>query len=914
MRGLGGASGFGETMIARGDDTVVQIDISAVFGTGIPFSPGVGANQVFLHTDGYLTFGAASPGLPADPTSLTTPFIAPFMADIDTRLDGEGAESGPVWLDIDSANDIVTFTWENVGFYRRNADLTNTFQLTLYLQTDGSVDIVFRYERIDWTAGDLQDGWGGTGGTPAFAGYRLSPSGSGVNLPWSRNEAGLLGLETGTGNTGQTGMWHYRFGGEVNQDGGAGNDILTGGAGADSLYGGAGNDTIAGLAGADALNGGTGFDLLDYGASDQAVNVDLRGNGAFGGHATGDVITGFEAVSGSAFHDTLTGSTSGDALEGMGGNDILSGLGGNDTLSGGAGNDTLTGGAGADQISGGAGQDRASYADAAAGVGLNLGNPGLSTDDAAGDTLTDIEEIQGSSHADTLIGGGANDTFLGEGGNDSLSGDLGNDSLDGGTGDDTLMGGAGDDRLEGGAGTDLVSYADASAGLVIDLGTPANNSGFAAGDTLTGIEAVEGSDHADTICGDTGANQLYGGAGGDQIFGGAGSDILWGGADDDILTGGAGADRLEGGAGTDWASYATSGAAVSVDLATGTGLGGDAAGDILIGIEIVEGSAFADTLTGSGSNEALYGGDGADRLDGGTGQNQIFGGAGDDILIGGAGPDTFDGGAGSDIVDYNSASAGFRLNLSQPSQTTGAPLGDQLISIEGAVGSNFDDVLTGDANDNRFWGRAGNDLMFGEAGHDRLDGGGGNDTVLGGAGNDSLYGDFGDDIILGDDSGDLKSDGSLFYFSQGLIQIAPGASPAAAVLGHDDFLFGGAGADRLFGGVGSDVLTGGDGNDRLHGGAGADRFVHAGTSAEGTDLILDYDPVEGDRLVFTGAGSGAGDFGITRPNLAGIGTHSRAEMQITYIPSGQVIWTLSDGAGLTSVMVETGNLTFDLLF
>jgi hypothetical protein len=44
------------------------------------------------------------------------------MADIDTRLDGEGTESGPIWVDIDPISDVVTITWQNVGFYRRNAE------------------------------------------------------------------------------------------------------------------------------------------------------------------------------------------------------------------------------------------------------------------------------------------------------------------------------------------------------------------------------------------------------------------------------------------------------------------------------------------------------------------------------------------------------------------------------------------------------------------------------------------------------------------------------------------------------------------------------------------------------------------------------------------------------------------------
>ena len=57
----------------------------------------------------------------------------------------------------------------------------------------------------------------------------------------------------------------------------------------------------------------------------------------------------------------------------------------------------------------------------------------------------------------------------------------------------------------------------------------------------------------------------------------------------DTLIGGLGADRLNGGAGSDRASYAGAAAAVCVDLATGTGLWGDAQGDTYAGIENVRG-------------------------------------------------------------------------------------------------------------------------------------------------------------------------------------------------------------------------------------------------------------------------------------------------------------------------------------
>ena len=75
--------------------------------------------------------------------------------------------------------------------------------------------------------------------------------------------------------------------------------------------------------------------------------------------------------------------------------------------------------------------------------------------------------------------------------------------------------------------------------------------------------------------------------------------VVFGGTGDDRLDGGAGADVLTGGSGHDWASYASAGTGVRLDLATSALNTGDAAGDVLTEIEAVEGSAFADDLAGA---------------------------------------------------------------------------------------------------------------------------------------------------------------------------------------------------------------------------------------------------------------------------------------------------------------------------
>ena len=65
------------------------------------------------------------------------------------------------------------------------------------------------------------------------------------------------------------------------------------------------------------------------------------------------------------------------------------------------------------------------------------------------------------------------------------------------------------------------------------------------------------------------------------------------------------------GAGSDTAVYSESRAAISVDLATGAGNGGNAQGDRLVSIENVSGSLYDDVIGGDGNANKLSGWDGA---------------------------------------------------------------------------------------------------------------------------------------------------------------------------------------------------------------------------------------------------------------------------------------------------------------
>lgn len=703
--------------------------------------------------------------------------------------------------------------------------------------------------------------------------------------------------------------------------GDAGANRLFGGNGDDTLSGGAGDDMLDGGAGADLLDGGAGVDCVDYGSSGVAVVVDLVDGAASGGEAAGDRLIGIEAVRGSVFADTLSGNDGADWLDGGAGDDRIDGRGGDDLIVGGAGADTLTGGAGFDSADY-SGSDGAVTIDLVAGTGIG--------GDAQGDRLQGIERLIGSGFGDVLTGDGF---------------------------DNVLVGGAGADRLTGGAGIDTADYSASGAAVNAVLGGTGSG-GDAQGDVLAGIENLVGGGFGDVLVGDGAANALSGGGGDDRLAGNGGADRLDGGAGfdtadfsasagavtadlavgtasggvslvaiegligsafgdvlngdagDNRLVGGKGADLIDGRDGFDTADYAGSTAAVRVDLALSVqGGGGDAAGDRLVSIEALVGSAFDDVLAGVGVAEALYGGAGADRLEGRGGDDLLQGGAGadmliggdgvdrvdysanagaisinlqtgvsnggdaegdrfdgiehfigtgfadtivgdgaDQILVGGAAGDRLDGAGGFDTVVYAGSAAGVKVNLATNILSGGDAQGDSIAGIEGVVGSPFADALTGDANANR---------LDGGAGEDMLDGGAGADVMAGGADDDSYVVDnAGDRVIeaVGGGVDIVRTSLSSLTLADEVEDLSYTGSGGFAGTGNalDNSMYGKAGADALNGLEGDDKLVGGAGADLLDGGAGRDQVDYTKSAAITVNLVTNVNrggEAEGDRLV-----------------------------------------------------------------
>jgi len=321
------------------------------------------------------------------------------------------------------------------------------------------------------------------------------------------------------------------------------------------------------------------------------------------------------------------------------------------------------------------------------------------------------------------------------------------------------------------------------------------------------------------------------------------------------------------------ADYSLSTAAVNIDLKRATQSGGFAQGDTLVNVSVVTGSSFNDVIRGS--NPSDFPADSIFVVVNGTNQqdflhftinnpgfNLLSGGNGNDLLEGRGGDDILNGGFGFDFASYESSPEGVFVRLAGvgADTTTGAAsrgdaAGDTLVSIEGLVGSRFDDTLTGNGLDN---------VLVPLLGDDTVDGRAGNDTV-----------DYSRDHILDrttNSPGSLfvdlrtgESDESLFNPLTGTLDFVSEDTLISIenVIGTEgtDTINGNNQANVLDGRGGDDFFDGDLGNDTIIGGGGFDTLSYRSHDGLG-NLLGEIDTIS---LGLNGA-----DGSYTRSGIVGI--------------------------------------------
>lgn len=654
---------------------------------------------------------------------------------------------------------------------------------------------------------------------------------------------------------------------------GIANENYNGTTSTDKLYsienviGSSGDDTIEGNEEDNTLIGGAGNDTISFENSTTGVTVDLTNTTSKQNTNDGnDLIQGFDNILGSKNSDNLTGNSNANIIHAGLLDDTIEGLAGNDTIYGQAGDDVIDGSSDLDTLYGGSGDDTfiASLLDGNDVIngfettgtessddkdtidysGINDSSyhleVNLSNSDIAGvlnnsanikQDLT-TEQTDTISNIENIIGTSGNDTIIGSSEANQLKGEAGDDTFIGGAGNDQIIGGAHTVGLNGG---DWVDYSYSLNNIYTDLNSENRVyidtdgvTGFGVNDevdTLSQIENIKGSNinsKADTIIGNSEDNSILGLKGDDTIDGGAGSDYLDGGEGENTL------------------SFESLNEGVSVDLSNSSATTSKHSDTIknftnIIGTDL---SSQEDILIGDNNNNTIKGLAGNDTLEGKGGVDKLFGGSGNDTFILGIndGEDTIDGEDGSsDTVDYSSLNSSESLNLDLDTSTAttatvtngSTTFTDSVVNIENIKGGAGDDKLTGDAFKNSLWGNAGDDILDGDYEDDKLFGGSGNDTLLGGLGDDELHGQAGDDNLSGGAGNDIIDGGeadeifgdTIDYSSKNTnldinLKKTDGSYATAYLDTEQDKL---ANIENIVGTIYDDKIIGDEGKNRLEG-------------------------------------------------------------------------------------------------
>ncbi len=536
--GLGGPAGYGEGVYSSAskaaggvDDGSVEIDVTSVFGAGGINFYGTNYTEIYLNSNGTISFGSAFTDFST--TNLgaeTTPMLAPFFADVNVNSGGE------IYWDIDPVGGTIIMTWDGVAPYSGSGN--NSFQVVLTDNGSGDFTLEYIYEDIQWS--------GSGGSDQADVGW-TDGGANDVLLDGSGNGTELLAYESNDFNNGDpVGTYEVSF------------------VGGDPTF-------------PDGMVSGTaGNDTIDASYTGDAEGEVIDGGDASGGPGDADLVNagdGNDSVEAGAADDTVYGGAGNDTLEGEAGDDVLYGDSDLADVTAESLNWDAQGGDGTD-ISGGFTQDTGNMDVSVSMTDDGNNNPVLQVETSDTTYVESGEPFDPNSSAYIFGNGdGATSTttidFAAQSGS-GMSGEVQNvafriNDIDWGNSNhtDTVTVNAfdadgnpvtvtitpeGGDTVSGNTITaETVGESPNSAGgsALIEIAGPVDQIEIIYANGQSGTQAIWVSDvHFDTIpVPITGGN--------DSLDGGAGNDTLLGEAGDDTLIGGIGSDSLIGGDGDD---------------------------------------------------------------------------------------------------------------------------------------------------------------------------------------------------------------------------------------------------------------------------------------------------------------------------------------------------------------------------
>ena len=642
-----------------------------------------------------------------------------------------------------------------------DADTTPDPAIGLYGDT-GQDDLIGGTSQGDGGVADgADDIWGGTGADVAAGDNADITRASGTDCPAEPNTSS--GYNCNTFRASDTAdvvirriqIWDAHTTAFVPAAGTFANDTLGGQDGHDRLYGqggddaieGGGNDDLAfGNAGADAINGNDGQDDLvggtgrtDSATAASATDGRIDGADVIQGQADFDAIAGDNARVVRQTQDADTSDDTGlwksntfngavdrlialmDVATTADGAALANGTSGNDQLLGGAADDVVYGQGGNDGISGGDDQDllegnangtgnapdpAGTYGGAWPAFAGDVIHGDAGADDIGGGTGRIYRMVAGVETQDPVAGTDgrrdAGDTIFGDGGGDAIAGD------------NTVI-----ERALTGAGAWILDDLHSPDALAVvrrvmrqrDVATTANLAPL-----------TDGTSGPDTIYGNDGPDIAYGQAGEDAIQGNGGDDHLEGSANDDTITGNEGRDDIVGGTGRTFSNDESTAVAGRID----NPIGDDAASDVLQGGDGLGGVASDDDDVIAGDNATI------DRARGTLGA------------------------PGSELNRLPFNGAWGEATWDEPNILRVVRLLDLATTanvVPETNGTNGEDTINGEANEDVLFGQGGIDTITGDdanlAGASAADASPGDDYIEGNGAADTIRGDLRDDDIAG---------------------------------------------------------------------------------------------------------------------------------------------------------------------